>query len=156
MILSALFSFLGGSAFRFIIGSVTDWLQKKQDFQQEQARMMLQAQFDQEAHVRQFNLIKLQSDLKLGEIKLVGEAAVNQAEAQAFVEAMKTANTPTGIKFIDGWNGAIRPAAATIAVAIWLLSIIRVWFEITEWDRNLVASIIGYYYADRHIGKSKK
>lgn len=155
MIFSALFSFLGGSAFRFLIGQLTDWLQKRQEFLQEQDRIRLQEQIDQAAHLRQMASIKLQSDLKLGEIKLVGETQVGLAEAQAFTEAMKVANTPTGVAWIDAWNGSIRPAAATISVAIWLLSIVRVWFEITEWDKNLVASIIGYYFADRHISKPK-
>lgn len=156
MILSALFSFLGGSAFRFIIGSVTDWLQKKQDFANELEHMRLQEEIDQAAHVRQQELIKLQSDLKLTEIKLVGEAAVNQVEAQAFTEAMKQANTPTGIPWVDAWNGTIRPLTATICVSLWGLKIVRAFFELTAWDENLIASVLGYYFADRHIGKTKR
>lgn len=151
--LSSVFAFLGGSAFRFLIGQLTDYLQKKQDHLQELERMRAQEQIDQAAHERQLAMIRTQSELKLGEIKLVGETQVGLAEAQAFTEAMKVANAPTGFKLIDAWNGGIRPAAATIALALWFLKLLKAAFALTEWDQNLVASILGYYFADRHIGK---
>lgn len=153
--LSAIFSFLGGSAFRFLIGQATDWLQKRQEHLQEIERIREQEKLDAAAHERQMAMIRLQADLKVNEVKLTGEAAVSAAEAQAFVEAMKKSNTPTGVKWIDGWNGMIRPMCATISVLLWLLSILKAALVLTEWDKNLVASIIGYYFADRHIGKSK-
>lgn len=153
--LSAVISFLGGSAFRFLIGRATDWLEKRQEHLQEIERMREQEKLDQAASERQLAMIRLQADLKVGEVKVAGEAAVSTAEAQAFVEAMKVSNAPTGIKWIDGWNGAIRPGAATIAVFLWLLSILKAALVLTEWDKNLVASILGYYFADRHVGKAK-
>jgi hypothetical protein len=154
--LSSLFAFLGGSAFRFVIGRATDWLEKRQAHLQELDHIREQERVDQAAHARQMDLIKLQSDLKLGEIKLVGETQVGLAEAQAFTEAMKVANTPTGVRWIDGWNGLIRPLTASIAVALWLLSVLKAALIITEWDKNLIASVLGYYFADRHIGKTRK
>lgn len=130
-----------------------EWLEKRQDHLQEMERLRLEEQLAQGNHARQLGLIKLQSDLKLGEIKLVGENAVGLAEAQAFAESMKVANTPTGVRWIDGWNGSIRPAAASVAVALWFLKILKAGLVLTDWDANLIASILGYYFADRHIGK---
>jgi hypothetical protein len=153
---SALFSFLGGSAFRFLIGRATEWLEKRQEHLQEMERLRLESQLANEAHTRQKELIQLQSDLKLTEIKLVGENAVSLSEADAFKEAMKVANTPTGIKWIDGWNGTIRPAAASIALSLWALKVIKAALVLTDWDSNLVASILGYYFADRNLGKRGK
>ncbi|MBF6561449.1 MAG: hypothetical protein IVW56_14295 [Candidatus Binataceae bacterium] len=152
---SALLSFLGGSAFRFVIGRATDWLEKRQEYLQEIARIREQEKLDAAAHERQMAMIRLQAELKVNEVKLAGEAAVSTAEAQAFVEAMKTANAPIGVKWVDAWNGLIRPLCATISVLLWLLSIVKAALVLTEWDKNLVASIIGYYFADRHIGKTK-
>lgn len=153
---TALFSFLGGSAFRFIIGRATDWLEKRQNHLQEMERLKLESQLANDQHTRQKELIQLQSDLKIGEIKLVGEQAIGLEEAKAFTEAMKTANQPTGNKYIDAWNGAIRPGAASVALALWLLSILKAALILADWDKNLIASILGYYFADRNIGKSKK
>lgn len=155
MFLSAIVSFLGGSAFRFIIGAATDWLQKKQDHAYELERIRAQETIDQAAHLRQLAMIQLQSDLKTGEIKLAGETAVNLEEAKAFTAAMAR-DKPTGVAWVDAWNGTIRPATATIALALWGLKVVRTWFELTDWDMNLIASVLGYYFADRHIGKSKQ
>jgi hypothetical protein len=152
--MGAILSFLGGSAFRFLIGSVTDFLQKRQDHLHEIERMKLEEVAAQAASDRQIAMIRLQSDLKTGEIKLAGEAAVNLAEAQAFVTAQATMNVSTGIKLIDAWNGSIRPAAASLALALWFMKLLKAAFALTAWDENLVASILGYF-ADRHIGKSK-
>lgn len=153
---SALLSFFGGAAFRYVIGRVLDWLERKQAFREEQARSAQQEQFDQARHVRQLELIKLQSDLKLGEVKLVGETQVNLADAQAFVEAQKRAFTPTGVKWVDAWNATIRPGAATISLAIWIAKIIKAGFTITQWDMDLVSGIIGFFFADRQLGKRSK
>lgn len=156
MILSALLSFFGGAAFRYALGRVIDWLEAKQRFREEQARNEQQEKFDQARHVRQIELIKLQSDLKLTEVKLIGEQQVNLADAQAFVEAQKRAFTPTGVRWIDAWNGSIRPAAATISLTIWVAKIIKAGFVITQWDMDLVSGIIGFFFADRHMGKRGK
>lgn len=153
--LPALVSFLGGATARAGIGWLIKFLEKKQDHKQEMEKMRLGAELEQFAHVRQKELIELQASLKTGEIKLVGEQAIGLAEAQAFTEAMKTANAPTGVAFVDAWNGSIRPAAASIAIVIWLLKIIKAGLTITAWDENLVASILGYYFADRQLGKRK-
>jgi hypothetical protein len=153
--LPALISFLGGATARAVIGHVIEWLKKKQDHQHEIERMRVQAELDQGAHARQLELINQQAALKVSEIKLVGENAIGLAEAQAFVEAQKTANQPTGNWVVDAWNGAIRPAAATIAIAIWVAKIVKAGFTVVAWDENLVASILGYYFADRQLGKRK-
>lgn len=153
---SALISFLGGSAFRFIIGRAMEWMEKRQDHLQELEKMKLDAELADRANERQIKLVQLQADLKLGEIKLVGENAIGLAEANAFTEAMKVANTPTGIKWIDGWNGCIRPGTATFAGAMWFLKVAKAGFALTDWDMNLVSSILGYFFADRNLGKRGK
>jgi hypothetical protein len=152
---SALISFLGGSAFRFVIGRAMEWLEKRQDHLQEMEHLRLQESLEAGRHTRQQQLITLQANLKLSEVKLVGETAVGLEEARAFTEAMKVVNAPTGVKIIDGWNASIRPAAASVAVCLWLLKVLKAGLVLTEWDANLVASILGYYFADRHIGKAK-
>lgn len=153
--LPAMLSFLGGATARAFLGHAIEWLKKKQDHAQEMERMRLQAELDDRASERQARLIQQQAELKVQEIKLVGENAIGLAEAQAFIEAQKVANQPTGNRIVDAWNGSIRPAAASIALLIWLLKIVKAAFTITAWDENLVASILGYFFADRQLGKRK-
>lgn len=152
MLISAALSFLTGAVGRALIGRAIDWIEKRQEHLQEIDRIREQEKIDAAKHTRQMELIAQQASLKIGEIKLVGETQIGVAEANAFAEAMKP-QPPTGVRWIDGWNGTIRPATASLCLALWLLTFIRTWFEITDWDRNLIASVLGYYFADRHLGK---
>jgi hypothetical protein len=154
--LSAIFTFLGGAAFRYLVQRGMDWLERKQAFREEQARLAQQEQFDQSRHLRQKELIELQHNLKVGEIKLVGETQINLEDAKAFTVAQERAHQPTGNKIIDAWNGGIRPAAATMALLMWAGKILKAGFAITQWDMDLATSILGFYFADRHLGKRGK
>lgn len=153
--LPAMISFLGGAGVRAAIGHVIKWLEKKQDHAQEMERMRLQAELDDRASDRQLKLIQIQAELKVTEVKLVGENAIGLEDARAFTAAMEQANKPTGNWFVDAWNGAIRPSAATVAIALWLAKIVKAGFTIMAWDENLIASILGYFFADRQLGKRR-
>lgn len=153
--LPALLSFLGGATARAVIGHVIEWLKKKQDHLQEMDRLRLEAELDAGRHARQQETIRLQAELKVQEVKVVAEGAIGLEEAKAFTAAQEALRQPTGIKFVDGWNGSIRPAAASIAILIWIAKIVKAGFAITAWDENLVASILGYYFADRQLGKRR-
>lgn len=60
--LSALISFLGGSAFRVIWGEVS-YFQKKQDHGFEIERMKLRGDLEEVQHARNFAAIHLQADM---------------------------------------------------------------------------------------------
>lgn len=156
MILSALFSFLGGSAFRMIWGEVAAWLNKKQDHAYELQRLEAEGRMEAARHERDMERVRLQADLKVAEVKVVGDAAVSQLEAQAFVEAMKNSQKPTGVKWVDAWNGSIRPAMASIALLLWVFALAKAGFVTGDWDRELIAGILGFYIADRTLAKRGK
>lgn len=155
-----LLSFLSGTAFRLIFGGVMDYLNKRQDHLNEMARLEQQEKFDAARHERQQALIRLQSDLKLGEIKLVGEVAVSQAEANAFVEAVKATGRKVGVKWVDAWNAVIRPAGATVSLTIWVGSVVMAYWTadwasikaglvLTEFDKTLIAAFLGVFIGER-------
>lgn len=156
MIFSALFSFLGGSAFRMIWGEVAAWLNKKQDHAYELERIKAESEVDAGRHVREMDRIRLQAELGVKQITVQGDVEVKKLEAEAFVSAMREANKPTGIKWVDGWNGSIRPAMATIALALWVFALAKAGFITGDWDRELIAGILGFYVADRTLGKRGK
>lgn len=156
MIFSALFSFLGGSAFRMIWGEVSDFFKKRQEHAQQLDMMTLQGKLEGERHERDLARLKLQADLQVKEVQVMGDLAIQKTEAEAFVEAMKTAMKPIGIAWVDAWNGSIRPAMATIALSLWVLALYRQGFITGDWDRELIAGILGFYVADRALGKRGK
>lgn len=151
-----LISFLSGAAFRMIWGEVSAWMNKKLEHQQEVERMKLQADIEAARAEQQMKQIELQHTLGVKEIQVAGDVKISELEAAAFLEAQKNANKPTGIRWVDAWNGAIRPSAATLSLFIWLLSLIRTAFVLSEWDRGLISAIFGYFFADRSLAKRNK
>jgi hypothetical protein len=101
-------------------------------------------------------MLRLQSELGVKTIEAQAQANVATAEADAFTEAMKTAFQPTGIKFVDIWNGIIRPAAATIALCLWVAKLHTQGYSMEEWDIALAGTILGFFFANRELAKRGK
>lgn len=150
---SALISFLGGSAFRAIWGEVAQYFTNKQEHQQEIEAMKLQAEIADKAHANEMDKLRTLSELGIKEIEAKADGELNLKDADAFIEAMKTINQKSGIKKIDGWNASIRPLAATTAILIWWFCIYKQGFVISEWDKELVGAILGFYFAHRQFAK---
>lgn len=156
MILSALFSFLGGSAFRTVWGEISSWLNKKQDHAQELDRMRMQSELEAQRHERDMARLKLQADLGVKEVQVMGDLAIQRTEAEAFVSAMRDAMRPTGNWLIDAWNGSIRPSFATIALLLWFAKVVGQGFVMDAYDMELSCAILGFFCADRSLGKRGK
>jgi len=153
---SALFTFLGGAAFRMIWGEVAAWLNKKQDHKHEIERLRLEGELDEKRHQREQERVRLVHELGIKEIQIAGDVAVQKAEADAWLERVKAIGRPIGIKWVDAWNACITPAAATIALALWILKLWDLGFQPEEWDHELIAAILGLYIADRRLQKRGK
>lgn len=147
--LTALFSFLGGSAFRLIFGAVMDWFNKRQDHRQEMELQRLQAEMEDKRHARDLERIKLQSDLKVTEVKVIGDVAEQKAMADAFLEAVKATRGKTGVLWVDAWNASIRPAGATVSLTIWIGTMVAAGLVLSEFDRTLIAAFLGIFVGDR-------
>lgn len=154
--MSALLSFLGGSAFRMVWGEIASWLNKRQDHAQELDRMRLQADLEAARHGRDLERIRLQHDLGVKEVQVAGDLAISKLEAEAFAEAIRNANRPTGVRWVDAWNASIRPQYAEVALALWLLKLVAQGFVMDEFDVGLMAVIAGFFFADRSLSKRAK
>ena len=152
---SALLSFFGGSAFRMVWGELSHWWTQKQDHEQELARMQLQETIDAAQHARNLESLRLQNDLGIKTIQVQSDAAIAQLDADAFNAAVKSVNTPTGVKLIDAWNGVIRPLLATVAI---VLLIEEAWQHSgpTEHVLAVCDAILGIYIADRSLAHRGK
>lgn len=154
--LEALFSFLGGSVFRMIWGEVSAWYNKKQDHKFELERMRVQTEMDDRAHQRTQEGLRLQSELGIRMVEAKAEADVATAEAAAFAKVMETAFKPTGWAVVDIWNGVIRPSAATIALVLWCMKLSSQNWKMDDWDITLAGTVLGFFFADRSLGKRGK
>ena len=154
--MGALLSFLGGSVFRMIWGEVSSFVNKRQDHKFEIERMDKQAMLEDRAAERQARAIEQQAALGIKTIEVQRDAEIDKMETVAFAEAMKQAYTPTGIKWIDGWNAIIRPSFATVALALWIFKVCVQGFIMMDFDLELLAVIAGFYFADRTLRKMYK
>ena len=149
-------SFLGGNAFRLIFGEIIAFMQRKQEHQMELARLKFQADEAAVEHARQMESIKLQSELGVKVIEAQRDADLDRTDASAFASAVADVGQQTGIRFLDIWNGSIRPLLATVALAVVLFEVIQNGFVLNDWDRELVGAILGIYVADRALARRGK
>lgn len=154
--ISAIVSFLGGSFFRMVWGEISNWVSSRQSHAQEIERMRLQNDLDSAQHSRNLEAIKVQADLGVKEIRVKAEADLSRIDADGFYGAVRDAMRPSGIWVVDLWNGVIRPLCATIAVAMWVLSLYRSGWNLGPWDQELMAAVLGFFFADRTLGKRGK
>lgn len=154
--ISALISFFGGSAFRMLWGEISAFITARQEHKHELERLRLQAEIDAAQHARNLEAIKLQHDLGVEVIEVHAEADAGRIETSAWAEVVGSTTRLTGIKFIDIWNGAIRPMLASLAILFVCLEIIDAGLKLSEWNRELFAAILGIYLADRQLQKRGK
>jgi hypothetical protein len=158
--MGAILSFLSGTAFRAIWGEFSTWLNAKQEHKYEVERMKLQGQLDAEQHARNLAAQRQQAELGYKTIAVQADADITRIETEAWRSAIENMQKPTGVKWIDGWNGMIRPSFASGALTLWL------WYEfshmaanawaISAFSLDLIGIVIGFYFADRSLRKRGK
>ena len=153
---SALFSFLGGSAFRMLWGEIAAWVSSKQEHSHEIERMRLQAELDAAQHARNLEAQRLQAELGIKEIAVRSEADLALKDLDVWGKTIDNAGKATGFILVDVWNGIIRPLVATIAVILWVLALNSQGWKMTEWDKEIVGVVFGFFFASRELAKRGK
>lgn len=153
--ISAILSFLGGSAFRMIWGEVSAWANKRQEHAQEMDRMRLQADLDAAQHARNLESIKLQAELGVKTIQVQAESKLGELEAEGWLEAVRATGRAIGVAWVDAWNASIRPGVATWAV-IMLTAEAAEWVSLNEGAASVCYAALGLYLADRALAKRGK
>jgi hypothetical protein len=149
-------SFLGGSAFRAILGEVGGWLTKRQDHKYEMQRMELQGKLDAAQHDRNLAAQRLQAELGYKTIAVQAEAEVSKLEGDAWRLAVAQSQQPTGIRWIDALNAAVRPVYGYYVLALWALYEHRNDWALTAFSLEIIAAVIGFFFADRTLRKAGK
>jgi len=154
-VISAVLSFLGGSAFRMIWGEVSAWLTKRQDHAYEMDRMRLQADLDERAHQRRMESVRFEAEQQVKIIQVQAEAAVGQLEAEGWLEAVKATGRKVGVAWVDAWNAGIRPGLATWGIVMLTLEAFAL-AQINEGTASVIFAALGIFVADRTLGKKGK
>lgn len=169
--MTALLSFLGSAVFRWALEKVFGLVEKKQEHGQELERLKAQEAIDSAAHGRNLELLSKQAELKLAEAELAHRGAVELADAGIFRASIESAK-PTGVKWVDAWNGAIRPFVASVCVLVWLC--LLAWVApptvdamsaaekaalgglVVEFTLNLIGAVTGWFFGARGLLPGKK
>lgn len=154
--ISALFSFLGGSVFRMVWGEVSSYLNKRQDHAYEVELLRVQKDLDDARHTRDLEQMRVANELGLKTIEVQKDAAIAAGELDAFAKAIEAAARPTGIKWVDAWNASVRPAFASVALLLWVMKLYTIGFKMDAFDLDMLATIAGFFFADRSLGKRGK
>lgn len=153
--MSALLSFLGGSAFRMFWGEVASFLTKRQEFKQEIELTKLQGQLAKELHERNLEALRVQNELGIKEIYVKQEAATNAGELDAWIETVNATHKATGIRWVDAWNQSIRPLIATMAILSIVAELI-ILGHLTDFHREVFGAALGLFIADRSLSHRGK
>lgn len=154
--MSAILSFLGGSAFRAIWGETTAYLSKRQDHKYELERLAQQAEHDAKAHARNLEGMRVQNELGIKVIEAQTASHTSETEVDAWLEAVKGVNQKSGMLIIDGWNAGVRPAFATLVFIAMLFELYTLGWVMNDWYREFAGVVIGVYFADRSLKKRGK
>lgn len=153
---SAILSFLGGSAFRMLLGELSAFFTKRQDHLHQVQLLELEARTAGEAHARNLEAIRVQAELGVRTIEVQADADERVEAARAFREAQATLWRPSGIVWVDAWNASVRPAFATVVLGLWCLSLHRAGWVPTQWDLDMMGGVAGFFFADRALTKKGK
>lgn len=155
--LSAILSFLGGSAFRMIWGEVSNWLTAKQDHAFEMQRMVFQAEQEAAQHYRNLEAQKLQAELGIKVIEARSAGAVDEIEATAWMSTVQATGRKIGVAWVDAWNAIIRPAGATWSMLILTANEMQ-WLAqpLSDGTQAVAFAFLGLFVADRALGKKGK
>lgn len=149
--MSALLTFLGGSAFRMVWGEVSAFIKNRQEHAQELEMIRVQADIEAAKHARLQEALKVQHSMGIQTIQVQAEADLSRIDADGFYKAIESSNKPSGVLWVDGWNAAIRPAAATIVILLWVLALNRAGFVMSDFDKELAGVILGFFFANRAL-----
>ena len=155
MILSTLFSFLGGTTFRMLWGEISAWWNKKQDHEFEIERIKIQEGIDAKQHERNLEAIRVQADLGIKTVTVQADNHIREIEAAAWATVSESTTKQTGIRWVDAWNATIRPGVATWAVVMMTLSEFTV-IILSESSWSVASAALGLYLADRTLLKRGK
>lgn len=148
--MTALISFLGSASLRWLLGELLGIFKAREDRKAEIEMLRLQADLERERAERQRQAVQ---DAAAAGVKLIEaqrEASAGEMQDRMMLAAVESIGRPSGIGWVDGWNGAIRPALASASIlllvgsAIWPAHIV-----LTGALGEVVCGVLGLYVGGR-------
>jgi hypothetical protein len=149
--LSLLGSLLGfGTSF---LPKVMDYFQDRSDKKHELAVMEVQIRQQKELAIQKLEMVNVEADIR---------------EVEALQKSMQT---PTGVKWVDGLRGSVRPVITYSFFGLFIFVEVSAYLSLTAsgisgldavnavWDEDtkaLFAAVIAFWFGGRAIARGKK
>lgn len=148
--MSALFSFLGSAAFRWLLGEVLGMVKAREERNAEIAMLQIQHNLDREREEWRRQSVREAAEQGVKLVEAQSVAAQSQASDAMMLEAIRQIGVPSGIKWLDAWNGGIRPFLATVSILVLVGSVLfPAHVVITGLFGEIVAGVLGLYVGGR-------
>lgn len=150
-----LLGMVAGGVFRLLSEVMKDF-KTKRDADHEYRMTKLQLRIDQARATQALDLVHAQ-----------GAVAADSAELQAWADALRGQGALTGLKWVDALSATVRPVLTywwclvlysthkAVLVAVGLQERLELGqlapLMLTDFDRGVVASIIGFWFTDRAL-----
>lgn len=148
---SGLLSFLGGTAFRWILGEFFGFLKARDEHKAELERTRLQIELERERASLQRAAAQQAADLGVKVIEAQSEAAAEAAAALAHLRAIEGVNEASKRPdWIGAFNAFIRPELAQVAIL--LLVADAIWPDavtLTPLMLELFCAVLGVFVGER-------
>lgn len=148
--LTFLTSFLSSAGLRWLLGEGVSMLKARQDHASEIEMLRVQAELEAARAERQRQAVRDAADAGIKLVEAQGVVASTAAADAMMLEAMQQIGRPTGVPWVDGWNGAIRPLLASASILLLIGS--ALWpshVALTGLVGEVVAGALGLYVGGR-------
>lgn len=149
--MGGLLSFLGGTAFRWLFGSIIDQWNKYQDHKHELEMLALQHQQDADRQKWQQDAIRLHAEMGIKVIEAQTIAASSAAADAAFNLAIGGVNEASKRDdWVGKFNAFIRPELAQMSIL--LLAGNAIWPQhvtLTPLVTEVICGVLGVFVGDR-------
>lgn len=151
MMFGGLISFLGGTAFRWLIGEVLGFIKARDEHKAEMERMRLQ--HDQDADrakwQREAMAAAAAEGLRIVEAQSVASAA--RAADDAFLSAIGGVNEASKRSdWIGAWNASIRPLLASVSIVLLVgQAVAPSVFVLSALTLDLICAVLGVFVGER-------
>lgn len=149
--MSAIFSFVGGAAFRWLLGELLGWLKARDEHRLELERLRLQHDQDRDRAQWQRETMAAAAAEGLRVIEAQSVAARAQSADDAFLAGIAGINAASQrMDWIGAWNAAIRPALATVGILLLVAQALAPsWVTLTALMVELIAAVLGLFVGER-------
>jgi len=148
--MTALISFLGSASLRWLLGELLGIVKAREDRRAEIDMLRLQADLERERAERQRLAV---ADAAAAGVKLVEaqrEASASDAADRMMLAGVEAVGRPSGVQWVDSWNGSIRPALASASILLLLgNALFPAHVALTGLVGEVVCGALGLYVGGR-------